>query len=249
MVVVNIAIKTKMKLGLNMVLKTIFLINNVNNVNGMRCQCSQDKDESWTPSSWPGSMSHVSDAELFTWATFSCPSAASLSGAALLMRCFDNQEASVVKIPVKICKFPIQTRPMLNRWRSWSWTTPVNAFNLKFCLEPMPELGPASTGRGIGHLKDIHSLSWHSLQFTLNSLYLLLFLKWFLTTIRSSLPSPCFSTLRRVRGERGKVHFSQKNHCNDNCNDFSDYNDIIASLDKLIMSFIKLIITLSSGVQ
>ena len=39
-------------------------------------------------------------------------------------------------------------------------------------------------------------------------------------------------------------HYSQKNHCNDNCNDFSDYNDIIAPLDKLIMSFI----TLSSGV-
>ena len=31
------------------------------------------------------------------------------------------------------------------------------------------------------------------------------------------------------------IHYSQKNHCNDNCNDFSDYNDIIASLDKLIM--------------
>ena len=24
------------------------------------------------------------------------------------------------------------------------------------------------------------------------------------------------------------AHYSQKNHCNDNCNDFSDYNDIIA---------------------
>ena len=33
-------------------------------------------------------------------------------------------------------------------------------------------------------------------------------------------------------------HYSQRNHCNDNCNDFSDYNDIIAPLDKLIMSFI-----------
>ena len=32
-----------------------------------------------------------------------------------------------------------------------------------------------------------------------------------------------------------KKHYSQKNHCNDNCNDFSDYNDIIAPLDKLIM--------------
>ena len=32
-----------------------------------------------------------------------------------------------------------------------------------------------------------------------------------------------------------KEHYSQKNHCNDNCNDFSDYNDIIAPLDKLIM--------------
>ena len=44
---------------------------------------------------------------------------------------------------------------------------------------------------------------------------------------------------------------SQKNNCNDcnDCNDFSDYNDISAPLDKLIMSFIKLIITLSSGVQ
>ena len=29
-----------------------------------------------------------------------------------------------------------------------------------------------------------------------------------------------------------KRHYSQKNHCNDNCNDFSDYNDIIAPLDK-----------------
>ena len=34
------------------------------------------------------------------------------------------------------------------------------------------------------------------------------------------------------------LHYSQKNHCNDNCTDFSDYNDIIATLDKLIMSFI-----------
>ena len=42
--------------------------------------------------------------------------------------------------------------------------------------------------------------------------------------------------------------YSQKNNCND-CNDFSDYNDIIAPLDKLIMSFIKHITTLSSGVQ
>ena len=32
-----------------------------------------------------------------------------------------------------------------------------------------------------------------------------------------------------------KTHCSQKNHCNDNCNNFSDYNDIIAPLDKLIM--------------
>ena len=46
-----------------------------------------------------------------------------------------------------------------------------------------------------------------------------------------------------------KCHCSQKNHCNYNCNDFSDYNDIIAPLNKLIMSFIKLIITLFSGVQ
>ena len=36
------------------------------------------------------------------------------------------------------------------------------------------------------------------------------------------------------------THYSQKNHCNNNCNDFSDYNDIIAPLDKLIMSFISL---------
>ena len=27
------------------------------------------------------------------------------------------------------------------------------------------------------------------------------------------------------------LDYSQKNHCNDNCNDFSDYNDIIAPLD------------------
>ena len=32
-----------------------------------------------------------------------------------------------------------------------------------------------------------------------------------------------------------KWHYSQTNHCNDNCNDFSDYNDIIAPLDKRIM--------------
>ena len=32
-----------------------------------------------------------------------------------------------------------------------------------------------------------------------------------------------------------KGHYSQKNHCNDKCNDFSDYNDIVAPLDKLIM--------------
>ena len=36
----------------------------------------------------------------------------------------------------------------------------------------------------------------------------------------------------------GNDHYRQKNHCNDNCNDFSDFNDIIAPLDKLIMSFI-----------
>ena len=30
-------------------------------------------------------------------------------------------------------------------------------------------------------------------------------------------------------------HYSQKNNSNGNCNDFSDYNDIIAPLDKLIM--------------
>ena len=33
------------------------------------------------------------------------------------------------------------------------------------------------------------------------------------------------------------LHFSQKHHCNDNCNDFSDFNDITAALDKLIMSY------------
>ena len=52
--------------------------------------------------------------------------------------------------------------------------------------------------------------------------------------------------------QTNNLHYSQKYHCNDNCNDFSDYNDIIAPLDKLIMSFkrlIKLIITLYSGVQ
>ena len=32
-----------------------------------------------------------------------------------------------------------------------------------------------------------------------------------------------------------KTHFSQKSHCNHNCNDFSDYDDIIAPLDKMIM--------------
>ena len=41
------------------------------------------------------------------------------------------------------------------------------------------------------------------------------------------------------------LDYSQKNHCNDNCNDFSDYNDIIALLDKLIINCI----TLFSGVQ
>ena len=162
MVVVNIAVRTKM--NLNMFLKTIFLVNNVNNVDAMRCQCSPGKEESWTQSGWPpGSISHVSGAELSTLATFSCPSVASLSGAALLMRWLDNQEASVIYYASKICKLPIQTRPMLNRWQSWSWTTPVNAFNLRFCLEPMPELGPASTGRRIGHIHDDHDQSWHSL--------------------------------------------------------------------------------------
>ena len=37
-------------------------------------------------------------------------------------------------------------------------------------------------------------------------------------------------------------HYSQENHCNDNCNAFSDYNDIIAPL-------VKLINTWSSGMQ
>ena len=63
----------------------------------------------------PGSISHVSGAELSTWATFYCPSVASLLGAALLMRCFDNQEALVINYASKICKFPILTRPMLKR--------------------------------------------------------------------------------------------------------------------------------------
>ena len=31
------------------------------------------------------------------------------------------------------------------------------------------------------------------------------------------------------------IHYSQKNHCNDDCDDSSDNNDIIAPLDKLIM--------------
>ena len=45
-----------------------------------------------------------------------------------------------------------------------------------------------------------------------------------------------------MRAELGKAggkdlnnHYSQKNHCNDNCNDFSDYNGIIAPLDKLLL--------------
>ena len=36
------------------------------------------------------------------------------------------------------------------------------------------------------------------------------------------------------------LDYSQKNHCNDNCNYFSDYNDIIAPLNKLMMSAIML---------
>ena len=37
-------------------------------------------------------------------------------------------------------------------------------------------------------------------------------------------------------GYQYKHHYSHKNNCNDNCNnDFSDYNEIIAPLDKLIM--------------
>ena len=32
-----------------------------------------------------------------------------------------------------------------------------------------------------------------------------------------------------------KWHYSKKNHCNGNCNDLSDYNDIIAPLNKLVM--------------
>ena len=31
--------------------------------------------------------------------------------------------------------------------------------------------------------------------------------------------------------DRNDDHNSQKNHCNDNCNDFSDYNDIIGQAD------------------
>ena len=44
--------------------------------------------------------------------------------------------------------------------------------------------------------------------------------------------------LIRTRPLQIKKHFGQKSHCNDNCNDFSDNYDIIAPLDKLIMSFI-----------
>ena len=35
-------------------------------------------------------------------------------------------------------------------------------------------------------------------------------------------------------------HYGQKDHCNDNCNYFSDYDDIIAPLDNLIMSLLVL---------
>ena len=42
-----------------------------------------------------------------------------------------------------------------------------------------------------------------------------------------------------------RSRYSQKNHCNDNCNDFSDYNDIIAPLNKLIM--LHYIVKLESG--
>ena len=50
MVLINLAVKTKKNFGLNMLLKTIFLVNNVNNVNAIRCQCSPGKEESWTQS-------------------------------------------------------------------------------------------------------------------------------------------------------------------------------------------------------
>ena len=33
-----------------------------------------------------------------------------------------------------------------------------------------------------------------------------------------------------------KNHCSHKNHCNDNCNDFSNYYEIVAPLDRLIMT-------------
>jgi len=38
-----------------------------------------------------------------------------------------------------------------------------------------------------------------------------------------------------VEGISLNTYYSQENHCNDNSNDFSDNNDIIAPLDKLIM--------------
>ena len=90
MVVVNI-VKTKINLGLNVVLETIFLVNNVKTamfvVNAVQTKMTPGPKVVDQP---PGSIFHVSGAELSTWATFSCPSAASLSGAALLMRCADN---------------------------------------------------------------------------------------------------------------------------------------------------------------
>ena len=45
------------------------------------------------------------------------------------------------------------------------------------------------------------------------------------------------------------IQFSQKSYCDDKCNDIPDFDDTIAPLDKLIMSFImiKLIISLSRG--
>ena len=42
---------------------------------------------------------------------------------------------------------------------------------------------------------------------------------------------------REMDGYQYQHHFGQKNNCNDNCNDFSDFNEITAHLDKLIMLY------------
>ena len=51
----------------------------------------------------------------------------------------------------------------------------------------------------------------------------------FITHCFLSLVLTVFCILRWI------LHYSQKNNCNDNCNNFSDYNDIVAPLDKLII--------------